>query len=65
MALQMYAQEYDGRLPNSWADLAWAEQITPAIFVCPSANDTRLDTGDFKRDVASLDDPAGGHCSYI
>ena len=65
LALQMYAQESDGRLPNGWADLAWAEQITPAIFVCPSADDTRPDTGDFKQDVASLDDPAGGHCSYI
>jgi prepilin-type processing-associated H-X9-DG protein len=62
-ALQLYANDHGGHYPDDLLTLLLNEDITSAVFVCPSSNDlaatgatTRELTEDFKKPF---------HCSYI
>lgn len=63
LAILLYANDHAGAYPDSFATLIQNEQITPAVFVCPSSNDEAA-TGDTQ--AAMLTDLAKpNHCSYV
>ena len=63
LAIQMYSNEHQGRLPDSFEELLASTDITPEDFLCPAANETRA-AGPTTQAV--LDQfAAPGHCSYI
>jgi type II secretory pathway pseudopilin PulG len=46
LAISMYADNHGGRYPDSFAALLENEQLSPAVFVCPSSNDEAADGAD-------------------
>lgn len=57
MAILLYGNDNHGQYPPDLATLLKTESIAPAVFVCPSSNDTPASSAN---DLLS-----GGHCSYI
>ena len=61
-ALQMYANENGGRLPDDFTTLFLEEDLTPSVFNCPSSNDLYEGTS-LQEQAENLKRP--GHCSYL
>ena len=62
-ALQVYANENAGRLPDGLRQLMLNEDVTRAVFICPASNDT-FGTGTTLAEQAD-DLVKPGHCSYV
>jgi prepilin-type processing-associated H-X9-DG protein len=62
-AILVYSMEHSGRRPASIEDLLCAD-ITPAVFVCPYADDSVARTGPTTRATAA-NVTSGGHLSYV
>jgi prepilin-type processing-associated H-X9-DG protein len=63
LAISMYTSDHNGVYPDSFATIMREEQITSAVFVCPSSNDEAA-SGDTQADViANMTTPH--HCSYV
>jgi hypothetical protein len=63
IAIQLYANDNDGRYPETLGILRETEDITPDAFICPSSDDTRAQGPTTQAVVADL--TSGGHLSYI
>ncbi|HZL36343.1 MAG TPA: hypothetical protein VFC78_13575 [Tepidisphaeraceae bacterium] len=62
-ALVQYSDEQGGKLPDDFATLLLHSDLTPKVFICPSAKDTAA-AGDSPLKIAeNLRQP--GHCSYV
>jgi prepilin-type processing-associated H-X9-DG protein len=63
LAILLYTNDHNGVYPDSLATIMREEQITAAVFVCPSSNDEAA-SGDTQADViANMSKPH--HCSYV
>jgi prepilin-type processing-associated H-X9-DG protein len=63
LAIRLYANDNKGQYPDTFTTLLANEDITPAVFVCPSSNDSPAGGPTTQ---ATLDDlTSGGHLSYI
>jgi prepilin-type processing-associated H-X9-DG protein len=62
LAILLYQNDHQQNYPNTLEELL-EEQITPAVFICPSSNDT-ASAGATTQAVAA-DFHASGHLSYI
>jgi prepilin-type processing-associated H-X9-DG protein len=65
LAMKLFADSHDGRLPANWRELAENSEITADVFICPSGPDTRAFGDEAKTWTATLDDPAAHHSSYF
>ena len=63
MALDMYSKEHGGKYPDDWDTLLLNEDLTAAVFICPSSSD--IFEPDRTREQAAADLKVAGHCSYI
>ncbi|HEX4795281.1 MAG TPA: hypothetical protein VH370_15910 [Humisphaera sp.] len=63
MALSMYAQDDQGKLPDDLSVLVAREYITPDVLICPASNDERAPGQTPGEQAAHLANSA--HCSYI
>lgn len=64
LAIQMYANDHDGRLPDDFGQLLLHADITADTFVCPMSQDEYPTTGQtLEEQAAALSTP--GHCSYV
>jgi prepilin-type processing-associated H-X9-DG protein len=64
-AILLYANDHDGQFPDTLQTLFKDEDLdlTPGVFVCPSANDVQA-TGATREEIArNLDEP--NHMSYV
>ena len=62
-AMQLWANVHQGRFPDTIDLLLRDEDLTPAVFNCPSSNDTPAAGPTTRALVANL--LAGGHLSYV
>ena len=62
-AIMLYANEHQGRYPNTFGELL-EEDITSFAFVCSSSNDTAAAAGPTTQ-ASAANLHAGGHLSYI
>jgi prepilin-type processing-associated H-X9-DG protein len=63
LAIRLYANDNKGQYPDTFTTLLANEDITPAVFVCPSSDDS---TAGGPTTQATLDDlTSGGHLSYL
>jgi len=63
VAIDQYARDHDGKCPDDFADLLLNDDITAAVFVCPSAADIPA-SGRSQQEIArNLKKP--GCCSYL
>jgi prepilin-type processing-associated H-X9-DG protein len=60
--LHHYALEHEGRLPDSWIDLASTYPIQSRMLVCPASSDTPAAAPTTQAIVSAI--RAGGHVSY-
>ena len=63
-AMFLYANEHDGRYPDTFGQLLMDQDVTTAIFVCPSSDDERAADGSTLQETAA-NLHAKGHLSYI
>jgi hypothetical protein len=63
LAISLYASENAGQYPESFASLMTQEQLTAAVFVCPSSNDQAASGADLAAVAGNLS--TGHHLSYI
>jgi prepilin-type processing-associated H-X9-DG protein len=62
-AIQLYANDHGGHYPNDLLTILLNEDVTGAVFVCPSSNDVPA-TGATTRELSdNFNQP--NHCSYI
>jgi prepilin-type processing-associated H-X9-DG protein len=62
LAIILYQNDHNQNYPNSLAELLMEEQIAPAVFVCPSSNDT---ASTCPTQAIAADWAKPGHLSYI
>lgn len=63
-AIAMYANDHGGQFPNDLETTFANEDLSPAVFVCPSTSDTPAPPGPTTQATAAgLRQP--GHCSYV
>jgi prepilin-type processing-associated H-X9-DG protein len=59
VAIELYAKEHAGMLPDSFATLVRSEDLVPEVFTCPSSNAERADS------IETLaTHPTKDNCSY-
>jgi prepilin-type processing-associated H-X9-DG protein len=63
LAISLYAQENAGHYPDTFATLMQNEQLTAAVFVCPSSNDEAADGDTPAAVLGNMAKPH--HCSYL
>jgi len=63
LAISLYAQDHGGTYPDSFAQLMTEEQLTAAVFVCPSSNDEAADGENAAAVAVNLSKPH--HLSYV
>ena len=63
LGIWLYANDHNGVYPDSLQTVAAAEQLTPNVFVCPSASDEPSTAPTTQGQMDDLAVP--GHCSYI
>jgi prepilin-type processing-associated H-X9-DG protein len=61
-ALQMYANENGGRLPDDFSTLLLKEDLIPAVFTCPRSDDVPAEGSTPQEQAENLKKP--DHCSY-
>jgi prepilin-type processing-associated H-X9-DG protein len=60
-AIQMYANENQGRFPDNLEQLLLTQDITPEVFTCPGTDIDRADGKTPQEQARHLHD----HCSYV
>jgi prepilin-type processing-associated H-X9-DG protein len=63
LAISLYAQDHGGQYPDSIASIMREEQLTSAVFVCPSSNDEAADGDSQAAVIANMTKPH--HISYV
>jgi len=63
LAISLYAGEHGGQYPDSFATIMTSEQLSPAVFVCPSSNDEAAEGDSPTAVAANLTKPH--HLSYV
>jgi prepilin-type processing-associated H-X9-DG protein len=63
LGIQLYAQDHAGQYPDSFATLMQNEELTPAVFICPSSNDEAADGDTQAAIIANMAKPH--HLSYV
>ena len=64
LAILLYANEHGGAYPGSINLLISEEQLTPAVFICPSGNDEAADGKDTAEVIANVTTKPH-HLSYV
>ena len=75
-ALTIYANDHEGRLPDSLEEMLASVDVTNDVMICPSSNDEIAPRGEPSEIIANIrarglrtriDEPQGQprHCSYI
>ncbi len=62
-ALQLFAKEHNGKYPDQMAELIETEDLTPAVFTCPSGSADVSSGATPEQRAADLSSPK--YCSYI
>lgn len=63
LAMIMYANQHNGKFPDSLHEILETQDITPGVFVCPSSNEVRAMGATARAELDDFDRP--GRCSYI
>jgi prepilin-type processing-associated H-X9-DG protein len=63
LAIASYANTHGGMYPDSFVTLMQNEQLTAAVFVCPSSNDEAADGDSRAAVIANMSKPH--HVSYV
>jgi hypothetical protein len=62
-AILLYTNDFKGRYPDNFGDLLLTQDITSAVFDCPTTNDTPAVGPTTQAAIVNMATP--GHCSYI